>query len=516
MACSCQASLFSLSLLAGFLQVLSQGAVFSGRRQADGVFLRSKRANSFLVEEILQGNLERECYEELCSYEEAREYFEDTAKTDAFWTVYYDGDQCKPNPCLHDGNCTDKMGGFHCSCSPPHYGTVCELEPAECPTEGPAACHQFCSLSSDSFSCSCTAGFKLQTDGKSCLPDVKFPCGQTSSSFDELYRTRPTCHHGNCPWQVSVTDSRGVELCRGVVLGRRSVLTAASCLFLSADPDRRPSSLHVVTAVVLPVQSLYMHSRFRRDHHDNDLVLLQLARPLPFGPALFHACLPIKDFSENVLMRSGRGGLVGGPQSGRVTYLTLDECRSQLDLSHPISNKMFCMRGQHEAHGSQNDPQGRDGGVGQNETERHIGTRAQTGRAHRDESQGSANGAPVSQQSQNKTQGSQNGTQSQNGAPQSQDGDKAPRNQSRSESQSPSESEVRRDDLLPGTPVATEHKGTVFVTGLLISSHAGRGERGGRGLVFTKLSRHLAWLRQRLELTEDHMTSQVSQLPEHR
>lgn len=45
--------------------------------QAQDVFLRSKRANLFLVEEILQGNLERECYEELCSYEEAREVFED-------------------------------------------------------------------------------------------------------------------------------------------------------------------------------------------------------------------------------------------------------------------------------------------------------------------------------------------------------------------------------------------------------------------------------------------------------
>lgn len=45
------------------------------------MFLRSKRANQFLVEEILQGNLERECREELCNYEEAREYFENDAKT---------------------------------------------------------------------------------------------------------------------------------------------------------------------------------------------------------------------------------------------------------------------------------------------------------------------------------------------------------------------------------------------------------------------------------------------------
>lgn len=48
---------------------------------SSAVFLRSKRANMFLVEEMLQGNLERECMEEICSYEEAREYFEDKSKT---------------------------------------------------------------------------------------------------------------------------------------------------------------------------------------------------------------------------------------------------------------------------------------------------------------------------------------------------------------------------------------------------------------------------------------------------
>lgn len=52
---------------------------------ASSVFLRSKRANAYLIEEILQGNLERECYEELCTYEEAREFFEDTQKTVGFF-----------------------------------------------------------------------------------------------------------------------------------------------------------------------------------------------------------------------------------------------------------------------------------------------------------------------------------------------------------------------------------------------------------------------------------------------
>ena len=35
-------------------------------------FLRFRRANNG-AEELLQGNLEQECYEEICNYEEARE-----------------------------------------------------------------------------------------------------------------------------------------------------------------------------------------------------------------------------------------------------------------------------------------------------------------------------------------------------------------------------------------------------------------------------------------------------------
>lgn len=55
-------------------------SVFQTPFQA-AIFLRSKRANDILIEEILQGNLERECNEEVCSREEAREFFEDDVKT---------------------------------------------------------------------------------------------------------------------------------------------------------------------------------------------------------------------------------------------------------------------------------------------------------------------------------------------------------------------------------------------------------------------------------------------------
>lgn len=166
-------------------------AVFQVPR-THNVFLRSKRANNFLVEEIFQGNLERECHEELCNLEEAREYFEDDKMTvglsetlsyvvfilkpvkclqkNMTWfcfcflqrkfsgvaTVSFlfsilklyektrssfhpsaisalcfwtDGNKCNPNPCQHGGNCTSIGSTFHCACVPPHHGRTCEHGP---------------------------------------------------------------------------------------------------------------------------------------------------------------------------------------------------------------------------------------------------------------------------------------------------------------------------------------------------------------------------------------------------
>lgn len=66
--------LFVLTLLCSLFPV------FLSEDKANSVLKRFPRANGFL-EEIKQGNIERECQEELCSYEEAREAFENDEKT---------------------------------------------------------------------------------------------------------------------------------------------------------------------------------------------------------------------------------------------------------------------------------------------------------------------------------------------------------------------------------------------------------------------------------------------------
>lgn len=54
--------------------------VFVAREEAHGILRRQRRANTFL-EELRSGSLERECKEELCSFEEAREIFQSPERT---------------------------------------------------------------------------------------------------------------------------------------------------------------------------------------------------------------------------------------------------------------------------------------------------------------------------------------------------------------------------------------------------------------------------------------------------
>ncbi|XP_078540549.1 prothrombin isoform X2 [Lissotriton helveticus] len=101
-------------LLAWILPLALADNVFLDARQAQSVLNRPRRANSFL-EEVKPGNLERECLEEICSYEEAFEIDDSKDKADTFWAKYQ---ACKPeikkprkqmDDCL-DGHCAFGIG----------------------------------------------------------------------------------------------------------------------------------------------------------------------------------------------------------------------------------------------------------------------------------------------------------------------------------------------------------------------------------------------------------------------
>ncbi|XP_068193329.1 transmembrane gamma-carboxyglutamic acid protein 2 isoform X2 [Antennarius striatus] len=62
--------------------------VLVDEQSAASFLSRSLLYNSWDFELVVPDNLERECLEEMCSYEEAREVFEDNSQTDIFWKNY--------------------------------------------------------------------------------------------------------------------------------------------------------------------------------------------------------------------------------------------------------------------------------------------------------------------------------------------------------------------------------------------------------------------------------------------
>ncbi|XP_034035777.1 transmembrane gamma-carboxyglutamic acid protein 1 [Thalassophryne amazonica] len=81
------------------------GSVFLLADVAHSVLRRLRRANS-LLEEMKQGSIQRECREEICTYEEAREAFENDEKTKRFWEEYIQ--ETSPS-----GGLESVVGGVH-------------------------------------------------------------------------------------------------------------------------------------------------------------------------------------------------------------------------------------------------------------------------------------------------------------------------------------------------------------------------------------------------------------------
>lgn len=79
MRCFCFSPIFQFNIPPPLL-LPSHLLVFLPADAAHSVLRRFRRAN-FLLEEIKQGNIQRECREEKCTYEEAREAFENDEKT---------------------------------------------------------------------------------------------------------------------------------------------------------------------------------------------------------------------------------------------------------------------------------------------------------------------------------------------------------------------------------------------------------------------------------------------------
>ncbi|XP_037662480.1 growth arrest-specific protein 6 isoform X2 [Choloepus didactylus] len=185
------AAALGTALLLLLLATESSHTVLLRAREA-AQFLRPRQRRAYQVfEETKQGHLERECIEELCNKEEAREVFENDPETEYFYPRYLGciskhgspysknpdfvtcaknlPNQCIPNPCEKEGTqaCQDLMGNFYCLCKPGWGGRLCDKDVNECNHQN-GGCNQICYNKLGSFHCSCYSGYTLTSDSRTC------------------------------------------------------------------------------------------------------------------------------------------------------------------------------------------------------------------------------------------------------------------------------------------------------------------------------------------------------------
>nr|XP_048298505.1 vitamin K-dependent protein C isoform X2 [Myodes glareolus] len=381
-----QVRLFLLFLSTWGISSTPLDPVFSSSERAHQV-LRAKRANTFL-EEMRPGNLERECVEEICDFEEAMEIFQNVDDTLAFWIKYFDGDQCEAppldhkcnSPCCGHGTCIDSLGSFSCFCDKGWEGRFCQEERQyhNCQVNN-GGCVHYCLEEDSSRRCACAPGYKLADDHKRCKSTVNFPCGKLGRRMEKKRKNRDTdpedeleqdprivngtlTKQGDSPWQAILLDSKKKLACGGVLIHASWVLTAAHCMVSSKKLTVRLGEYDLRRRdhweLDLDIEEVLIHPNYSRVTSDNDIALLRLAQPATLSKTIVPVCLPNNGLAERELTQAGQETVVTGwgyqtdkDKDGRrnrtsiLTFIRIpvaprNDCIEA--MNHVVSENMLC------------------------------------------------------------------------------------------------------------------------------------------------------------------------------
>ncbi|KAL4636271.1 growth arrest-specific protein 6 isoform X1 [Arapaima gigas] len=239
-------------LLLLLLLLASCASPFSLTPEEAHQFLRRAKRAYQVFEETKQGHLERECVEERCSFEEAREVFENDPETEYFYPKYMDcvakfgdpekrqdlitcvhniPDQCTPPPCNPRGTvrCEDKKGEFHCHCFTGWTGATCEKDVDECSNNN-GGCEHLCNNTLGSYRCSCQQGYLLADrhlckDVDECA-DIPGVCG-TAQCSNLMGSYQCLCEEGYVYDNIS-KSCQDVDECETQVCAEECVNTPGS------------------------------------------------------------------------------------------------------------------------------------------------------------------------------------------------------------------------------------------------------------------------------------------------
>ncbi|XP_072429035.1 coagulation factor IX isoform X1 [Chiloscyllium punctatum] len=360
---------------------------FYQRDKANRVLRVQKRANWFW-EEIKPGSLERECYEESCSFEEAAEIYKSLERTVEFWISYKNMSPCKSTPCQNGGSC--RISGYSYVCLCPHLwiGQNCETENLDCAYKN-GYCQQYCSIDKATGRprCSCAEGYQLNEDGQTCDNTVTYPCGriplhntpthsldeklslnETDTDSDYLAKLNYTedvwtrivggdlCRRGHCPWQVLINNEYDYGFCGGTLLNSRWVVTAAHCFdtvlpYSVTAGEFDKFKIEIWEQKVL-LKKLLIHPQYDPIVYNNDIALLYLSQPVNFSFSIAPICLPNHNLGQ-LLLQNGQVGTVSGwgltsersrssqfLRRVQLPYIDQKVCIKSTNLT--VTDNMFC------------------------------------------------------------------------------------------------------------------------------------------------------------------------------
>ncbi|XP_007899168.1 coagulation factor VII isoform X1 [Callorhinchus milii] len=364
------------ALLCSFFLLFSfaQSAVFVQKAEASSLLLqRRRRANVGIFEEFKRGSIQRECLEEVCSYEEVREVFENEKRAIEFWNKYKDNDACKSNPCQNGARCQDGVNNYLCWCVDGFEGWNCEIAKKteiDCNFAN-GLCEQFCNnMANGSRECSCAEGHTLGEDGISCVPAVEYPCGKAPVVMKQKKETRAkdgrivggsAAFRGEFPWQALLTEE-GKAICGAVLLNRQWVATAAHCLFkghirkpierLQIIVGEHKQSEEEGSEQRRNLSEAIDHENFNKKTIDHDIAVLKLESPIVFDDYAVPICLPEPRFAVRELMQILYSTVTGwgrrseaGLGSNILRKLQIPFVRKSLcspTTNYNITDNMFC------------------------------------------------------------------------------------------------------------------------------------------------------------------------------
>ncbi|KAJ8350849.1 hypothetical protein SKAU_G00259790 [Synaphobranchus kaupii] len=144
--------------------------------------------------------------------------------------------------------------------------------------------------------------------------------------------------------------------CGGTILSEYFILSAAHCM-------NQTRSFYVIvgefdrdakegTESVHNVDEVFTHRYYVPETYHNDIALIKLRTPIRFTPFIVPACLPLREFAEDVLMRQEEGmvsgfGRVreGGRQATLLQRLSVpyvDRAVCIESSQFKITQRMFC------------------------------------------------------------------------------------------------------------------------------------------------------------------------------